>query len=237
MIESRDRTSPRRPATLRSALVIDDHPLFCEALTMTLQAGVGVSDIVTAERLSEALALLEAGPEPDVILLDLNLPDVNGLDGLIRLKRAAPGAPVLVVSSMADDGIVSLAIRAGAAGFVPKHSRTERFRDALNAVAAGEIYLPETCAHLGKDQPRADAADAVDRLSALTLQQARILELVCAGKLNKQIAYELSIAETTVKAHMTAILRKLGVQSRTQAVLLASCANFTELLRGGGREA
>lgn len=225
-----------KPNALRSALIVDDHPLFCEALSMTLKTSSDVSDIRMAESLAAALEILAAGPAPDVLLLDLNLPDVDGLDGLIRLKRAAPGTPVLVVSSMADDKIVSLAIRAGASGFVPKHSQIDRFRTALKAVAEGEVYVPDDYAMPARSA-ESDEGEAIERLSHLTLQQARILELVCEGRLNKQIAHELSIAETTVKAHMTAILRKLGVQSRTQAVLIASRANFSELLRQNGSRA
>ena len=218
------------PQPPRSALIIDDHPLFCEALSITLTAMKGVADVRTVGRLDDALAGLEAGETPDVILLDLNLPDVSGLDGLIRLKSAAADTPVIVVSSMSDDKIIAMAIRAGASGFVPKHSQGEVFKEALETVAAGGVYAPKSCAL--HDPADSAGEDAVARLSSLTLQQARILSLVCEGRLNKQIAHELSIAETTVKAHMTAILRKLGAQSRTQAVLIAQKANFAQLLQG-----
>lgn len=222
---------PSQSVPPRSALIIDDHPLFCEALSITLTAVEGVADVRTAGRLDAALECLASEDPPDVILLDLNLPDVNGLDGLIRLKTAAPDTPVIVVSSMSDDKIIAMAIRAGASGFVPKHSQGDVFKEALETVAAGGVYAPQSCAlHDPADSP---GEDAVTRLSSLTLQQARILSLVCEGRLNKQIAHELSIAETTVKAHMTAILRKLGAQSRTQAVLIAQKANFRQLLNGG----
>ena len=159
------------------------------------------------------------------MVLDLHLPDVDGMSGLVRL-HAATRAPVLVVSSMAEDRVIASALEAGAAGYVPKHSRREVFRLALEAVAAGRRFVPE--GYVPAAEP--DARDrAVARLASLTQQQARILEAICEGKLNKQIAFDLSIAETTVKAHVTAIMRKLGVQSRTQAVLMAGTARFEAL--------
>ncbi|MEQ3624342.1 MAG: response regulator transcription factor [Celeribacter sp.] len=216
------RTSPLR------ALVIDDHPLFCDALTLTLKSVADISRIDTADRLKTALARLEEAGMPDLIVLDLNLPDVNGLDGLLRLRSAAPGVPVVVVSSMADNRMISHALRAGAAGFVPKHSQREVFRTAIDAILSGGSYTPESYVEI--DSTRSDGTDALTRLASLTNQQGRILQLICEGKLNKQIAYDLSIAETTVKAHVTAIMRKLGVQSRTQAVLIAQEASFAKVL-------
>jgi DNA-binding NarL/FixJ family response regulator len=217
---------------LSSALIVDDHPLFCDALSMTLKAVAGIARIDTADRLDAALQRLKAGPQPDVIILDLHLPDVAGLEGLIQLRQLAADVPVVVVSSMADDRVIGACLAAGAAGFVPKHSRREVFRAAFEAVAAGRQWVPDGF------QPGPEAAPnrveaAVQRLSALTRQQARILQLICEGKLNKQIAWELAIAETTVKAHVTAIMRKLGVQSRTQAVLLAGETNFATLVPEG----
>ncbi|MCA8881903.1 MAG: response regulator transcription factor [Rhodobacteraceae bacterium] len=227
-------TVSEAPTKLNSAIVVDDHPLFCDALTMTLRLTVGIADVRTAGSLDDALAHLETGTRPDVIVLDLNLPDVNGLDGLVRLKTAAGPVPVVVVSSMTDARMVNSVLRAGAQGFVPKHSQREIFRDAFDAISAGRIYTPAGFVPITDDtQPATESEVALHRLSLLTPQQARILQLLCEGKLNKQIAYELSIAETTVKAHVTAIMRKLGVQSRTQAVLLAQQVNFASVLQEG----
>jgi DNA-binding NarL/FixJ family response regulator len=212
-----------------TVLIVDDHPLFCDALSMTLQTVVRIGDIHTADRLEKAMQLLDDGLQPDAVMLDLNLPDVDGLDGLIRLKAKA-NAPIIVVSSLADNRVVSQVIRAGAAGYVPKHSQREVFRTAFDALRRGETFLPEGCVLMEDD----DADDAVSRLATLTNQQGRILQLICEGKLNKQIAYDLSIAETTVKAHVTAIMRKLGVQSRTQAVLIAKQASFANVLQEPG---
>ncbi len=213
---------------IQSALIVDDHPLFCDALSMTLKAMLHVTDTRTAASMSEAEEVLKTATF-DVILLDLNLPDVNGLNGLTQLLKTTRETPILVVSSMAEPRIIALALRAGAAGFVPKHSQPQVFGEALEAIAQGQVYGAEQAGDLLDTQD--EETDALQRLSALTLQQARILSLVCEGRLNKQIAYELSIAESTVKTHMTAILHKLGAQSRTQAVLIAQRADFSKLLR------
>jgi len=223
--------TPDSAAHAPVALIVDDHPLFCDAMALTLRAVAGFAAVEVAHRLDSALATLDKGLAPDAIVLDLDLPDVEGLDGLLRL-RASHSAPVMVVSSMADDRMIAAAMAAGAAGFVPKHSGREAFRAAFRALAEGRPYLPE--GYTPPDPGReSGGAEAVARLAQLTRQQARILELICQGMLNKQIAFDLSIAETTVKAHVTAIMRKLGVQSRTQAVLIAQQARFASLMPEG----
>ncbi len=209
------------------ALIVDDHPLFCDALELTLKSVAHFPDVATADSMQAALDILDRQAAPELILLDLNLPDVSGLDGLIRLKRKADKTPVIIVSSMTDNSIISGAIASGASGFVPKHSRRSVFKEAIEHIRAGHIYKPSGFVEDGAAQPK---DTTLARLSSLTNQQSRILELICEGKLNKQIAYDLSIAETTVKAHVTAIMRKLGVQSRTQAVLVAQDAKFANVL-------
>jgi len=223
---------------MASALIVEDHPLFSEALSMTLRNFIGIERIETAGSLGAALEKLVAGVGPDVIVLDLNLPDVNGLDGLIRLRQQASDVPILVVSSMTDARVISAVMQAGAAGFVPKHSQRDIFRAAFATLAQGGSYTPEGYQPPVLGGPAASPKEAaIERLGLLTRQQAVILQLICEGKLNKQIAYDLSIAETTVKAHVTAIMRKLGVYSRTQAVLLAREVNFASLLSGGNLSA
>ncbi|MCY4207779.1 MAG: response regulator transcription factor [Roseovarius sp.] len=212
-----------------SALIVDDHPLFCEALSMTLQATSTIDEVHTSNRLESAMELLSNEVSPDVVLLDLNLPDMDGLDGLIRLKSAAK-APIVVISSITDNRVVNQVIQAGASGFIPKHSQREVFSGALDVIGQGRVFLPEECIPLDTEM-HSKEKEAINRLSSLTNQQARILQLICEGKLNKQIAYDLSIAETTVKAHVTAIMRKLGVQSRTQAVLIAKRSSFDHSLQ------
>jgi DNA-binding NarL/FixJ family response regulator len=208
-------------------LVIDDHPLFCEALSLSLRRDLGLERVHAAHSLGAALAMIESGVDADLIALDLNLPDVSGIDGLVRLKHAAPRTPVVVVSAMSDNRIVAQALRAGAAGYIRKDSSGDALLHAVRAVLDGEICTPADFAAPDEEHgAEADVDQAVTRLTELTPQQLRILGLVCEGKLNKQIAFDLEIAETTVKAHITAILRKLGVQSRTQAVLVAQRASY-----------
>lgn len=222
--------SPEKPLANGWALVVDDHPLFCDALELTLRAIGSYKDVTTADCLENALDVVGQHQAPELVLLDLNLPDVSGLDGLIRLKSQIADTPIVVVSSMTDNSIIGAAIQAGASGFVPKHSRQAVFRDAIETISNGEIYKP---AGYVEGVPTEQKNDASARLATLTNQQARILQQICEGKLNKQIAYELSIAETTVKAHVTAIMRKLGVQSRTQAVLVAQDTKFSKVLSEG----
>ena len=227
MSDSPSQTAER---PLVRAMIVDDHPLFCDALAMTLKVLAGLQAVETAGSLEEATQRLDAGAMPDLVVLDLNLPDVDGLDGLVRLRLAVPEVPVLVVSSMADPRIVRAALRAGAVGFVPKHAHRDSYRAALQAVREGRVYLPDGMQPEGEASP---SEEAIARLGLLTRQQARILQLICEGKLNKQIAFELAIAETTVKAHVTAIMRKLGVMSRTQAVLMAKEARFSAMVPEG----
>jgi len=212
------------------ALIVDDHPLFCDALELTLKSVTGYRQIRTADRLSRALEIIVGNPSPSLIVLDLNLPDVSGMDGLVRLKSAVGSCPVIVVSSMDENVIIHAVIDAGAAGFVPKNSPRSVFRQALATISRGEVFKPAGYVEI----PEAlETETAFDQLASLTNQQTRILDYMCKGKLNKQIAFDLSITEATVKAHVTAIMRKLGVQNRTQAVLAAQEAKFSSLFRSG----
>ena len=212
-----------QPRRIETALIVEDHPLFSDAMSITLRMLSGVRNVAAVETLNEAVARLETGAPPDIILLDLNLPDADGLDGLLRIRRAAPGALVLIVSSVTDPRVIAAAMSAGAAGFVPKHSQRQVYQSAFDALARGRSFLPEGTV-LPRPAAGASGNQAADRVNSLTQQQARILALICAGQFNKQIAHELAIAETTVKAHVTSIMRKLGVHSRTQAVLVAQAA-------------
>lgn len=149
-------------------MVIDDHPLFCEALAMTLTGALGVRHVTTASCLGEGLARLREIDGPDAILLDLNLPDVTGLDGLIRLKAATPGVPVIVVSSFAESQIITSAIQAGAAGFIPKHSAREVFVQAFSEIWSGNTFTPEGYITPENRKGPDCAIDPAARLAGLT---------------------------------------------------------------------
>ena len=212
-------------------LIIDDHPLFREALHSAVQMTHPDADTMEARSISEAMELL-AGAKPfDLALLDLSMPDVHGFDGLLQLRTRFPRLPVLVVSGHEDAKIISEALSYGAAGFVPKSARKDDLGMAIRTVMEGAVYVPETYKGRQPSSESADRADMVQRLSRLTPQQLRVLQMLRQGMLNKQIAYELQVGETTVKAHVSEILRKRNVYSRTQAVIEVSKLDNVELFR------
>ena len=215
-----------RACRIDAALVIDDHPLYCDALASALGRVYPDCRIGTATTLESALGRLRDGFAPDMVVLDLKLPDVTGISGFLRVKDAVGDVPILVNSALICPDLVASLMEAGAAGFVSKDVSIGVLQDALCAVRAGRRYVPaeyrtEDCASRG----RAREIGAVGRrIADLTPQQSRIMRLIREGLPNKQIAYELSLAEATVKAHITAILRRLGVRNRTQAALLLESA-------------
>lgn len=213
-------------------LIVDDHPLFCDALAQAVTGAFSDAEIHTANSLDEATDLL-GNKETDigVVLLDLRIPGVTGFDGLLRVTKAFPDLPVIVISALDDGKVIAQARDYGARGFIPKGAPKTQIIEAIWAVRNGRTYFPDNADAVAGDGRRdGNGEDVAARIKNLTAQQLRILELVCEGKLNKQIAYELSIAETTVKAHITAILRKLGVHSRTQAVLAVQKIQFSEFV-------
>ncbi len=186
---------------IRSALIVDDHPLFCDALSITLRIVSSITQIETAACLQDAIEYLDGSPHPDLIVLDLNLPDVSGLEGLLRLKNVT-NTKIVVISSMAGNQIISSAIHAGASGYIPKHSKHDVYQTAVETLQNGNRFIPKGSIII-EDNLSDEMDDAINRLASLTNQQARILQLICKGKLNKQIAYDLTIAETTVSKRMS----------------------------------
>ena len=198
-------------------IIVDDHPLFRGALRQALEGAFKTSEIGEAGSLNELLAQLEKAPDADLILLDLAMPGVQGLSGLLLLRREHPEIPVMVVSATDDRATIRRSIEFGASGYVPKSQPVDSIRDAVRKVMSGGVAVPPDV-DMSAPAPTEDRQLA-SRLSTLTPQQMRVLMMLGEGLLNKQIAYKLTVSEATIKAHVSAILQKLGVESRTQAVI------------------
>lgn len=212
-------------AIMERVLIIDDHPLVRDGLRSVIAISFDNCEIFEAASLEEAIGLLEKQDNFDLILLDLNIPDVRRLDGLKLLRARFPILPVVMVSGAFERPIIQEALAAGAAGFIPKSLKRSAIVDALHRIVAGEIYLPETMGDAAA--PSAEEDDIVRRIDSLTPQQRTVLAHLVRGRLNKQIAHDLGVSMTTIKAHVSAILQKLGVFSRTQAVIKANRVRFT----------
>ncbi len=200
-------------------LIADDHPLFRGALRAAISGPFASAHIAEAGNFEEVTADLESRPDTDLVLLDLKMPGVSGFSGLIYLRAQYPGVPVIVVSALQDAGVIRRCMGFGASGFIPKTLEVEGMRDAIRTVLDGGVWTPPDL-DLAEDDK--ETADLSRRLSSLTPQQVRVLMMLSEGLLNKQIAHELGVSEATVKAHVSAILLKLGVESRTQAVIAAA---------------
>lgn len=203
-------------------LVADDHPLFREAISGVIAASLEASEVLEAASLAEALRLAATHEALDLVLLDLGLPDADGLSGLARLREAAPELAVVIVSAEQQRATVLEALELGAVGYIPKSTPREALIDALRQVLDGQVYLPPTIMRAPPAPAPSPAPLGESPLTALTDKQREVLAHMVQGESNKMIAYRLAIAETTVKTHVSAILRKLRVSSRVQAILLAS---------------
>jgi DNA-binding NarL/FixJ family response regulator len=200
-------------------LIADDHPLFRGALREAVTGLFREVDIAEAGTFEEVTELAERGGDVDLILLDLSMPGVRGFSGLMYLRAQYPSLPVVVVSANDDPAVIRRCMEFGASGFIPKTLGTDALRQAVTRVLQGEVWTPPDV-DLAR-QSDAETAAMIARLATLTPQQVRVLMMLSGGLLNKQIAYELGVSEATVKAHVSAILQKLGVESRTQAVIAA----------------
>ena len=209
------------PAAASTHLVIaDDHPLFRDALRQAVASVVASAKIDDAGSFEELTALLEQDSDVDLILLDLTMPGISGFSGLIYLRAQYPAIPVVIVSASDDVGTIRRSLDFGASGFIPKRFGVETLRDAILKVMDGDVWVPPDIDLTSAADP--DMTRLRDRLVTLTPQQVRVLMMLSEGLLNKQIAYELGVSEATIKAHVSAILQKLGVESRTQAVIAAA---------------
>ncbi len=196
-------------------LIADDHPLYCDALRAVVPQACPGADISEANSQEQVLSAVAAGREFSLVLLDLNLPGATGLSCLTALKKAAPTTPIVVVSAVGDPKIMQDAIMGGASAFIPKSAPGQVLINALRVILAGGTYMPTGIVAALR------GGDGGPARNELTLRQRRVLELLSTGLSNKRIARALDISEITVKAHVTAIFRKLGVTNRVQAGLEA----------------
>lgn len=202
-------------------LIVDDHPLFRAALKGTVAAACADCEFFEADNVAGLFDTLDQHPHTDLLLLDLNLPGAFGFCALAHLRGSHPELPVIVVSATDDPRTVRQALAFGAQGFVSKSADAGTISRNVSSVLRGEYISPAGLGENAELQADVAALDLAQRMAQLTAQQFRVFGMLCSGRPNKQIARELQITEATVKAHMTAILRKLGAASRTQAVLLA----------------
>ena len=201
-------------------VIADDHPLFRGALREAVSGLFQHVEIGEAGSFEDVAKLLDRGGEVDLILLDLNMPGVRGFSGLMYLRAQYPSVPIVVVSANDDPAVIRRCMDLGTSGFIPKTLGIEEMRAAIKRVLEGGVWTPpDVDLGAGADT---ETANLMARLASLTPQQVRVLMMLSEGLLNKQIAYELGVSEATVKAHVSAILQKLGVESRTQAVIAAA---------------
>jgi DNA-binding NarL/FixJ family response regulator len=201
-------------------VIADDHPLFRDALRQAVESVVASARIDEAGSFEELTALLDQDSDVDLVLLDLTMPGISGFSGLIYLRAQFPAIPVVIVSASDDGGTIRQSLDFGASGFIPKRFGVDTLRDAITKVLGGEVWVPADTDLSSATDP--ELVRLRDRLVTLTPQQVRVLMMLSEGLLNKQIAYELGVSEATIKAHVSAILQKLGVESRTQAVIAAA---------------
>lgn len=208
---------------MHKLLIVDDHPLFRDALSLSLNHAADVlqlspqTPIMYSASLEEAFSQLKQTPDIDLIMLDLHLPGHDGFWGLVEIRKLYPAIAVVVISGNDDAATVAKAKACGASGFISKSAMSTVIVDGVQAVLQGEEFWPE-----GRDDQDSEVASIAAKVHELTDQQMVVLKHLQEGRLNKQIAFDLDISEATVKAHVTAIFRKLGVVNRTQAVILAN---------------
>ena len=208
-------------------IVADDHPLFRNAISQVLQTMAGEQEIVEAQDMASLQIKLSDHPDTDLVLLDLHMPGAHGFSALAYVQGHCGKMPVLVVSANEKTDIIQRAVEFGARGFLPKSSGVTTILEAIQTVLQGDIWLPAQTGARGLPLSQSEQ-QLMAGIASLTPQQYLVLTMLAEGLLNKQIAYELDVTEATIKAHMTAIFRKLGVRSRTQAVLAIGKLNLEE---------
>ncbi|MDP2560273.1 response regulator transcription factor [Psychrobium sp. 1_MG-2023] len=206
-------------------LIADDHPLFRNALRQALESAYPDTQWLEAESADSLQAVLEDDNQLDLVILDLQMPGSHGYSTLIHLRSHFPTIPVVVISAHEDNNTIAKSMHYGSCGFIPKSTSMEKLADALDQILQGETWIPEGIDLSEKNV--SSEGDFANRLSELTPQQYKVLQMFGEGLLNKQIAYDLDVSEATIKAHATAIFRKLNVRNRTQAVIALSQLEVT----------
>jgi len=204
---------------INNIVISDDHPLLRSAIRQVISDGVPNINLLEAATLDETEMILGAANRIDLLLLDIHMPGMHGLTGLCFLRAEFPSVPIAIISASSAPRLIRQAVAHGASGYILKSSPVSEIREAINSLLAGEYWVPDL---ENNNDLKLEDSDRAARLSSLTPQQFRVLRMVSEGQLNKQIAYQLNISEATVKSHVSAILQKLGVNSRTQAVILAT---------------
>jgi DNA-binding NarL/FixJ family response regulator len=218
-------------------LIVDDHPLFREALQSAVRMAHADAEVFEATSIEGAIDVADAHRDLDLALLDLSLPGTSGFSGLVRFRSAHPKLPVVVVSGHEEPDLVAEAMSLGIAGYIPKSTSRKELAAAIVEALNGSIYVPpQLRAKLAEKGAETEQSVILRKLRKLTPQQLLVLEMIKSGLQNKQIAFELKLAETTVKAHVSEILRKLEVFTRTRAVIEVSKVDFAALRSGSGEE-
>lgn len=217
-------------------LIADDHPLFREAIARVIGDGFPGSTLLEASDLESALALVADNDDIDLVLLDLNMPGMQGMSGLVQLRNQFPTVPAVIVSAEEDKRVILQTVTCGAVGFITKSTPRKQMIHALEQILGGSVYLPSDIIRAestqsGRHAGHHDPSLMPELLESLTRKQLQVFERMARGESNKVIAYELNIAESTVKAHVSAILRKMGATNRVQAILAASDIDFNAYLK------
>lgn len=207
-------------------IIADDHPLFRQALLSTLKLKLTQTQWFEAQTIAELEQQLSDNHDSDLLLLDLHIPGAHGFNTLIHVRNHFPQIPVVVVSAHEDHETIHKSMGYGASGFIPKSTPVDDIYKAIQQVLLGNIWTPEA---YSESSPMQDNNDIAERVASLTQQQYRILMMFAQGMLNKQIAYDLHVSEATIKAHATAIFRKLDVRNRTQAVIVIAQLDISDV--------
>ncbi|BDU37543.1 response regulator [Vibrio nigripulchritudo] len=217
-------------------LIADDHPLFRDALVSVIRSKFQDCTIHQTEDVATTLDYVRDHTDTDLVLLDLNMPGMEGLNGLLELRNQAPSIPVAIISAETNKQTILQTMAYGAIGFISKSSPREEMSNAFSQIINGDVYLPANIIRATEEnkpvnQRTSKPAFSADMLNTLTRRQLLVLKSMSQGSANKQIAYDLNISETTVKSHVSAILKKLGVHNRIQAVVGVTNIDFDRYLR------